>query len=91
MDKSASTSICDPPDRRIDDLIRMRSLRKAPKKAKDWCTRTKTAQLKISRRIDKSRRKQAKVQPKASINWQGKKVTGIMKDGRINIEAWQES
>ena len=71
--------------------IRMRSLRRALKKAKDWCTRAKAAQLRISRRIDKSRRKQARNQSRARINWQGKTVTGVMKDGRINIEAWQES
>jgi hypothetical protein len=69
----------------------MRSLRRALKKAKDWCNQTKGAQLRISRRVTKSRRKQARNQSRAKINWRGKTVTGVMKDGRVNIEAWQES
>ena len=89
--QSASTSICGPPERRIGDWTRMRLLRRALKKARNWYTQTKAAQLKISRRIDKSRQKQAKAQSKASIHWQGKTVTGIMRDGRIDIETWQES
>ena len=64
-------------------------MRRAPKKkARNWCTQTKAAQLKISRHIDKSRWKQAEDQSKASINWQGKTVTGIMRDERIDIETW---
>ena len=72
--QNASTSICGLIERRIGDWTRMRSLRRALKKARNWCTQTKAAQLRISGRIDTPRRKQAKAQWKASIHWPGKMI-----------------